>query len=254
MFGGTTVAQLLAAAHLSCAPHMQASNLSVNFLAPADGAVPCDYHVLNVHDGKSSATRRVDVMQHGVTVAIGVVAMHTPRATWCHAHPGKLTARPDTLPRTGMPHPARAIPEGEFDIRYTDERRHGAFVRKLWFRSTDVLPDDSLVHQCAISLISDLYFFEPIVAEHGFRADDPAVRYGTTQHAMWFHGSARADEWLLIESTSPVGAGGRGLVTGQIRTSEGLVVATVVQEVAVRMDVQVKGGADARLAEPPNPR
>jgi len=254
MFGGTTVAQLLAAAQRSCSPDLQASNLSVNFLAPANGAIPCEYHVANAHDGRSSATRSITVTQHDALLAIGTVALHTPRATWSHQHKGRHSAHPETLPRTGMPHPARAIPEGHFDIRYTDKRRDGAFVRALWFRCTRALPDETWVHQCVISLISDLYFFEPIVAELGLRADARTVRYGTTQHAMWFHRQARADEWLVIESTSPVGVGGRGLVTGQVRTVDGSVVATVVQEVAIRLDLAVKGTGGSAGAIRPDPR
>jgi len=235
MFGGTTIAQLLAAARWSTLGPTHASSVSVHFIAPADSSTPCDYHVEQVHDGKSSATRRVTAIQGGETVAIGTVAFHTPRPTWAHGQREEPAVHPDSLPPTGMPHPARAIPEGTFDIRYQDDRHNGAFLRRLWFRAVDTLPEDVTVHECVISLISDLYFFEPVVAEHGLQANDRTVGYGTTQHTMWFHNAARADEWLLIESTSPVGAGGRGLVSGQIRTASRLVVATLVQEIAIRM-------------------
>ncbi|KUH83131.1 hypothetical protein AU186_21605 [Mycobacterium sp. GA-1999] len=134
-----------------------------------------------------------------------------------------------------MPHTARAVPPDAFDIRFYDERVDGVFTRRLWFRSLYALPDDPIVHECVLSFISDLYFFEPIVAQHGFRGNDRRIRFATTDHAMWFHHIPRTDEWLVLESSSPVAGGGRGLVTGEIRTLDGRAVATVVQEVAVRM-------------------
>lgn len=234
MFGGTTIAQLLSAARSSVTGPPRVSSVGIHFVRPADGGVPCEFRVERTYDGRSSATRRVTVEQHGQTVAIGTVAFHTPHETWTHGNQSR-SVEPDDLPRTGMPHRARAVPSGAFDIRYHDEFDEGVFVRRLWFRAVDPLPDAVAVHECVLAFFSDLYFFEPVVAQHGFRADDRSIRYGTTQHTMWFHHAPRVDEWLLIESSSPVGAGGRGLVYGQVRSADGLVIATVVQEVAVRM-------------------
>ncbi|KUH84540.1 hypothetical protein AU186_12535 [Mycobacterium sp. GA-1999] len=135
-----------------------------------------------------------------------------------------------------MPHPARAVPPDTFDVRYYDTWDDDVFVRRLWFRAIAPLPPDIGVHECVVAFISDLYFFEPLVVQHGSKANDRNLKYATAQHAMWFHHSPRANEWLVIESSSPVSCGGRGLVAGEIRTITGEVVATVVQEVAVRMD------------------
>ena len=233
MFGGTTVAHILAAAQSSVADPAQVSSVTVRFFRAADGGIPCDYRVEPVFDGRSSAVRYVRALQQGTEMAMGDIAFHTPRGTRSHGH-RRPDADPDSLPRTGMPHRARAIPDGAFDIRFQDDWEDGSFVRRLWFRSIHALPDRLISHQCVMALISDLYFFEPILAQHGYRGDDRAVQYGTTQHSMWFHQAARADEWLLIQSSSPVFSRGRGLVWGDIRTTDGVVVATVVQEVAVR--------------------
>lgn len=232
MFGGTMVAQLLAAARQSVTGPLEVRNTSVQFLRPADGGMPCDYQVQNVHDGRSSAIRLVTVVQRGETVALADVAFHAPRQNWAHGvRPSE--ADPADLPRTGLPNPARAIPLDAFDIRYRDCFEGGYFVRRLWFRAIEPLPDAGYVHECVLALISDLYFFEPLVAQHGYRATFPSMRYATTQQTIWLHRAARTDDWLLIESRSPVAAGGRGIVTGEVRTVAGTVIATVVQEVAV---------------------
>ena len=52
---------------------------------------------------------------------------------------------------------------------------------------------------------------------------------------MWWHRPARVDEWLLYTQESPSARGGRGLSTGRIFTRGGALVATVAQEVVVRV-------------------
>lgn len=235
MFGGTTMAQLLAAAHRSAPSELHTSNYSVQFLRPADGGAPCDYRVEVLRDGKSSAACSIDVIQRDNTLAVATVLLHRPRSDWGHESSSPTMEDPDSLPRTGMPHPARAIPADAFDIRYHDQWSAGTFERRLWFRALDSPAATIEDHECTVTLISDLYFFEPVVAQHGYRGDDRAIKYATTQHSTWFHRPPVADEWMVIQSRSPVAAGGRGLVTGEIRTQTGALVATLAQEVAVRL-------------------
>jgi acyl-CoA thioesterase-2 len=153
---------------------------------------------------------------------------------------------PDDVGATGMPHRARAIPPGSFDIRYYDRVEDDSVVRRLWFRALDPMPADVITHQCVVALISDLYFFEPIFAQHGLQGNDRRIRYATTQHCLWFHRPPVADDWHVIESRSPAAANGRGLVTGQIRALDGALVATAVQEVAVRFPDSVETESTSR--------
>jgi acyl-CoA thioesterase-2 len=250
MFGGTILAQLIAVAHRSAPEMSNTSSLHVFFLCPADGGISCEYHVRTLHDGRASATREVNVVQSGRTVAVATINLHAPRAVWSHAAKYQAEITPDRLPPTGMPHPARAIPPGAVEFKYHDANVDGTFVRYLWFRATEQVPDTVLDHECAAALISDLYFFEPVVAQQGFRGNDRSIKYATTQHSVWFHATPRVDEWTVVESRSPVAAGGRGLVTGEIRTLSGTMVATVVQEVAVRLPEPVQSTPDLHSVTP----
>ena len=45
-------------------------------------------------------------------------------------------------------------------------------------------------------------------------------------HAMWFHRSARVDEWLLYATDSPSASGARGFARGSIFTRDGRLVAS----------------------------
>jgi acyl-CoA thioesterase-2 len=53
-------------------------------------------------------------------------------------------------------------------------------------------------------------------------------------HAMWFHGALRMDEWLLYVMESPSVSGARGLVRGQVFDRSGRLVASTTQEGLVR--------------------
>lgn len=234
MYGGTLAAQLVAAARAATAGPPQTSSVELRFLQPADGGLRADFRVEPVQDGRSSAVRQVTVTQQGRTVAIGTVGFHTPRDGWVHGgRPAGV--HPDSLPMTGTPHRSRAVTADAFDIRYHDEKRDSGIVRHLWFRTVEPLPAQLSVHECVVVYLSDIYFFEPICLEHGVLGNDRSIRYATTQHVVWFHRAPRADEWLLLESQSPVFAGGRGPVYGEVRTVDGTPVATVMQEVAIRV-------------------
>jgi acyl-CoA thioesterase-2 len=52
---------------------------------------------------------------------------------------------------------------------------------------------------------------------------------------MWWHRPVRVDEWLLYVQNSPSARAGRGLSSGRIFTREGELVASVGQEIMVRV-------------------
>jgi acyl-CoA thioesterase II len=232
MFGGTLAAHLLAAARATSQHTAVTSNVDVRFVRPADGGEPVEYLVENVYSGPSSAVRRVTAVQRGSTVAIGSVGVHTPRDGWTHGDRA-VPAPPDSLPSTGTPHRSRAVIKDDFDVRYCDDRTGGMLTRRLWVRAARPIPARPDVHECALLFLSDIYFFEPLCLEHHYAGNDPALRYATTQHTVWFHRTPKVDDWLLIESRSPVLSGGRGLVRGDACTTGGHPVATVIQEAVV---------------------
>jgi acyl-CoA thioesterase II len=229
MYGGTLAAQLLAAARATSPDALQASSIELRFVRPADGGQPVDYHVESVYSRPSSAVRRVTATQAGSTVAIGSASFFTPREGWTHGR-RSTSAPPDTLPLTGTPHRSRAVTPDDFDVRYHDHQADDSLTRHLWFRAARPSPTALHVQECALLYVSDLYFFEPLCLTHGYSGNDRTLRYATTQHSVWFHRAPDVNDWLLIESRSPVLCGGRGLVSGAVFTARGEPVATIIQE------------------------
>ena len=70
---------------------------------------------------------------------------------------------------------------------------------------------------------------------HGIAWTTPGLKVASLDHAMWWHRPARVDEWLLYVQESPSARGGRGLSNGRIYSRDGALVASVAQEVMVRV-------------------
>lgn len=105
----------------------------------------------------------------------------------------------------------------------------------VWMRMRAPLPDDPGLHRAALAYLSDMTIQEPILRAHGVFWALPGLKVASLDHAMWWHRPARVDEWLLYVQESPNARGGRGLATGRIYTESGALVASVAQEIMIRV-------------------
>ena len=104
----------------------------------------------------------------------------------------------------------------------------------VWLRVDGDLPDDPLLHVCLMTYASDMTLLDSVLLAHGLSWADGRTTGASLDHAMWFHGPFRADRWLLYAQDSPVARGSRGLARGEVYTSDGDLVVSVVQEGLVR--------------------
>ncbi|BCI52647.1 acyl-CoA thioesterase II [Mycolicibacterium litorale] len=228
-YGGQFAAQSLAAAARTVDPDRLPTNLHLQFLRGGEAGDPIGYTVTPVYDGRTTASRRVESRQDGRLLTTATVSFAVPMAGPEHGRRTPLPVDPDTLERTGPPGPAPSLPLEELDIRIVDDRSDG-FVRRLWWRATVALPDDPLVHTLVAVYVTDLYMIDPALQVHGHSMRARTHRSGTTDSSVWFHRPVRADEWNLLESTSPAAARGRGVITASLVRADGVVAATLVQE------------------------
>ena len=141
-----------------------------------------------------------------------------------------MPQHPSMLAHTGPAGPAPSMPLDELDIRISDDVSTGEFVRRLWWRATVPVPEDPLVHTLIAVYVTDVYMIDPALQVHGHSMKARTHRSGTTDSSIWFHQPVRADQWNLLESTSPAGARGRGVVTASLIRADGVIAATLVQE------------------------
>ena len=122
----------------------------------------------------------------------------------------------------------------EWDVRdraaaNSSERLPGkASQQQVWFRHRDPLPDDSVLHICALAYMSDLTLLGSAQVTHPEEREH--LQVASLDHAMWFMRPFRADEWLLYDQSSPSACGGRALTQGKIFNRYGEMVAAVMQE------------------------
>jgi acyl-CoA thioesterase-2 len=105
----------------------------------------------------------------------------------------------------------------------------------VWVRTTGRLPDSEPLQQCVLAYASDLTLLETALLPHGIGWFEDRLQIASLDHAMWFHHTFRADEWLLYVQDSPSASGARGFNRGLIYSAEGRLVASVAQEGLIRM-------------------
>lgn len=229
-YGGQFAAQSLAAAAATVDPDRTPTNMHLQFLRGGAAGDPVGYTVTPVYDGRTAASRRVESHQGGRLLTTATVSFAVPMAGPEHGHHRLPPVDPESLDRTGPPGPAPSLPLDELDIRIADDRSGDGFVRRLWWRATVGLPADPLVHTLVAVYVSDLYMIDPALQVHGHSMRARTHRSGTTDSALWFHQPVRADEWNLLESTSPAAARGRGVITASLVRADGVIAATLAQE------------------------
>jgi acyl-CoA thioesterase-2 len=249
VFGGQVAGQALVAAGRTVPADRGVHSLHAYFIRPGDPAIPIVYEVDRVRDGRSFTTRRVMAIQHGQPIFSLSASFQLAQPGLEHTEPMPTgIPGPEQLPDTGSLIAGLGVEPGLFHLlpRPLDIRYVGAplwspeFVPtdeplRVWMRADGTLPDDELLQVCLLTYASDLTLLGSVLARHGrAEAEEPNNR-ASLDHAMWFHQSFRADEWLLYECHSPVASGARGLATGRFFTQDGRLVATALQEGLVRV-------------------
>ncbi|MET8102705.1 acyl-CoA thioesterase domain-containing protein [Streptomyces sp. NPDC005236] len=249
-FGGQVAAQALTAAGGTVGPGPRVHSLHGYFLRGGDPGRPVEYAVERLRDGRSYVSRRVTATQGEEVVFTLSASFKLPEDIT-----GRQIAMPPTTPPEELPSAfhtwAEHDPEGygQFEMgRVLDVRvapvtwavRDGGTEQRLWIRAVDVLPDEPLVHMCALTYASDL-MLAPVAAldvetPGPLREGPGSSRHFLTSldHAVWFHRPFRADDWLLVVQRGPTTGDGRGLVHGGFWTRDGRLVASVVQETMLR--------------------
>jgi acyl-CoA thioesterase-2 len=241
-FGGQVAAQSLVAAGSTVPEDRQVHSLHGYFVRPGRTDRPIVYEVDRTRDGGSFTTRRVVAIQDGETIFSLSASFQRPEESPEHQAtmpdaigPDGLRELRDALVRDAT---GSAIFQDVLETRSVNNSRSGlpdtgrGPNRQLWVRVREGLPDLPLPHACALTYISDIRLASTANLPH---LDEPGTpQVASLDHAVWFHRPFRADEWMLFVQESPSYASARGLARGEFFTRDGLLVASVVQEVLIR--------------------
>jgi acyl-CoA thioesterase II len=238
-FGGHVAGQSLVSAVRTVEPRYQVHSLHGYFLRPGDALAPTVFIVERSRDGGSFATRRVNAIQHGEIIFSMGASFHTDQEGIHHQDAMPFAAPPDGLPGLDSIKVFDSDTQAgfkqfeEWDVcivpRDLLELSPGkAAQQQVWFRHRDPLPDDPVLHICALAYMSDLTLLGSAQVTHLDVRQH--LQVASLDHAMWFMRPFRADEWLLYDQSSPSASGGRALCQGKIFTQTGEMVAAVMQE------------------------
>lgn len=249
VFGGQVAGQALVAAGRTVDPERQVHSLHGYFVRPGDPTVPITYTVENIRDGRSFSVRRSVAQQHGKVIFFMSASFHVPEDGLDHHEAAPADVPPPeevpTMAERLAKYPERSgiwsmIPR-PIDVRYVGEPgwvppgdRPASPTQRVWMRIDGKLPDDPLLHACALAFASDLTLLDSVLAVHGAVWGPGGFVGASLDHALWFHRGFRADEWFLYDSVSPSASDARGLATGRMFTRDGRHIATAVQEGLLR--------------------
>lgn len=248
VYGGQVLAQSIVAASRTLPEGRFVHSMHGYFLRPGDSSTGITFAVDRIHDGRSFSTRRTQAFQDGVPIFSMIASFQDDDPGIEHQapipagipEPEELSDDEDHL--SGLhPMSKRLFTDRPVDVRHVTKPIYlvveGEHVphQAVWMRTRRRLPDDPLTHRAALAYLSDLTIQESVLRAHGVPWATPGLKVASLDHAMWWHRSGRVDDWMLYVQESPNAVGGRGLATGRIYTRDGTLLATVAQEIMVRV-------------------
>ncbi|MBN9186380.1 MAG: acyl-CoA thioesterase II [Microbacterium sp.] len=253
VYGGQVLAQSIVAAQRTVPADRPAHSMHGYFLRPGDASTGITFSVDRIHDGRSFSTRRTQAFQAGVPIfsMISSFEVETPGLEHQAAMPVGIPD-PEELDnaedRLADAHPMsrRLFSERPVELRhfpssiYVSVDGEQTPHQAVWMRTRRALPEDPAIHRAALAYMSDLTIQESILRAHGVTWTRPGLKVASLDHAMWWHRDGRADDWLLYVQESPSARGGRGLAQGRVFSRDGVLLASVAQEIMIRVpDAQV---------------
>lgn len=248
IYGGQVLGQSLLAAERTMPADRAVHSMHGYFLRPGDSAQGVTIAVDRIHDGRSFSTRRAQAYQNGVPIFSMIASFQDEAPGVEHAEPmpadvpqpEELASDESLLGGADMG-ALRMLSERPVDMRHVQTPLYlaadgdPAAHQAVWMRLRAPMPDDQRLHRAALAYLSDMTIQESILRAHGIHWSTPGLRVASLDHAMWWHRPARVDEWMLYVQQSPNARGGRGLATGRIYTRDGVLAASVSQEIMIRV-------------------
>ena len=250
VYGGQVLGQALSAACQTVEAGRPVHSLHGYFLLAGDPGHDIIYDVERIRDGGSFTTRRVKAIQHGRPIFTMSASFHKCEEGFEHQAEMPAVPGPEELPTVAqlMALSGAEIPasmrnfwqrENPIDMRVTDPSRYAnqgsrAPAQAVWLRANGPLPADPVVHAALLAYASDFTLLDTALIPHGKVLFDPDLQLASLDHAMWFHRSFAADQWVLYAQDSPSGSGARGFCRGLLFAQDGRLIASTVQEGLMR--------------------
>jgi acyl-CoA thioesterase II len=233
VFGGIGLAITISAACADAPPGTRLHSLHAHFLRPVKGGQEIVFRSEVVKAGRTFNLHQVTASQDGKPV----ITMTCSFTQDTDGYVYDLSGIPEGVPLPEeFPEPDRTgqevFPWDEWWLGPSALRSDGTreATHRHWFRLPRPLDDDPHLHAALLGYATDWTG----VGGRPLHLDGDTTGMISLDHAAWFHRPARADDWLLHDVQSLVNAGGRGTLRGVIRDRQGLIVASMAQEMLLQ--------------------
>ncbi|TNE61307.1 MAG: acyl-CoA thioesterase II [Alphaproteobacteria bacterium] len=251
VFGGHVVAQAMEAATRTVDPAFKLHGLHSYFLRPGIADLPIIYDVDPIRDGRSFVTRRVVAIQNGEAIFSISVSFHVGEDGLEHQIDMPNVPMPEELEDDeayysrilrALGKNPKSFKQMPFEMRSVDRMDLDNLQPKdpvcgYWFRFTDEIEDDPVLHARLMAYISDFAFLSANLRPHAMIPRDERLKtVASLDHAMWFHRN-RIDvrDWIYYKTEGYWTGKGRGLARGALYARDGRLLASTAQESLLRL-------------------
>ncbi|KAK0388876.1 hypothetical protein NLU13_5119 [Sarocladium strictum] len=259
IYGGCIISQSLAAAQRTVDDNFVCHSVQSHFLQHASNDSHITYSVRRLREGRSYATRGVQATQDGKHIYTALLSFSRTlpknKKHVQHALTSTLSQVPNVeranvgyeIAERGFAPDVSPIALSEVSIPPQDR------VLRCWIRAPERLyQTGTSLHQAILAYLTDWLALSVVSYVHGyFKFPETFIRssksspiedtalgmLSTLNHSIYFHSSPsiRADEWMLLEVSSPWAGDERALGSGKIFSQDGTLLATYMQEGVVRL-------------------
>ena len=245
VFGGQLLAQAVVGA-AATVPDKEIHSLHAAFVKAGTPGAAVELAVDRVRDGRSMATRRVALSEDGAVLLVAIASFgeHRPEPDVA-VSPVAATA-PADMPL--LQDWAAAAPNGRqwiesppaIEVRLPESLSFltGASAsspRAHWMRLPRDIGESHALNAALLCYASDFFLMDMLFRLHPDELGPGRANGFSLDHSIWFHRPVRFDAWHLHTQEAAALVGDRGLAHGKIHGADGRLVASVAQEVLLRV-------------------
>ena len=245
VFGGQLLAQAVVGA-AATVDGKDIHSLHATFVKAGTPGAPIEVSVDRLRDGRSMATRQVVLSENGEALLVGIASFGGNRS-----EPDVAEPTPEAVPPEDMPLLQDLVltsPTGRhwidlppaLDVRLPEPPSFltgatATTARSHWMRLPRTVAVEHTLNAALLAYASDFFLMDMIFRMHPDELGPGRANGFSLDHAIWFHRPVRFDDWHLHTQEAVALVGERGLAHGAIHDASGRRVATVAQEVLLRL-------------------
>jgi acyl-CoA thioesterase-2 len=248
VFGGQLLAQAVVGASATVTDK-NIHSLHATFMRTGTPGAPLTIQVAHLRDGRSIATREVTVLEAGKPLLAAIASFATLRI-----EPDIALAAPEVAPPEETPLLQALVGEAASGRHWVEQPpavdlrlpEPPSFLspmssrkpRSHWMRLPRSVGADHSINAALLAYGSDFFLMDMIFRLHPQELRPGRANGFSLDHAIWFHRPVRFDAWHLHTQEAVALVGDRGLARGTIHDADGRCVASVAQEVLLRLGSQ----------------